>query len=235
VITLITPTADQPTGMALCEKYMARQTIPYDQWIVVDDGVQHAKLTMGQAHIWRERETDCKPAQSLCRNLLGAIPLIEGDIIVVIEHDDHVAQNHVETMVRQLKNALIAGDPKQRYYNVAHRCWRLFDNVGASLCQTAFRRSLLPTFKGAVQACLSASRIGVDRALWDAVQPSCKSLVRSDTVLGIKGLPGRPGIGVGHRPSGSLWTPDPELVRLREWIGADADMYEPFCQVEAAA
>lgn len=226
MITLITPTADQPTGIALCEFYMARQTLQHDQWIVADDGVEHARLSMGQEHIKRSREPGCAPAQSLCRNLLGAIPLIEGDIIVVIEHDDAYAATHLDTIVDQLAGASIAGDPKQRYYNVAHRCWRLFDNVGASLCQTAFRRELLPRFETIVRRCLAGSKMGVDRYFWESTRPAERSLKRTDTVLGIKGLPGRPGIGVGHRPIGSQWTPDRELAQLRAWIGEDASFYE---------
>lgn len=225
MITLITPTADQPTGMALAEFYVARQTVEHDQWIVADDGIEHARLSMGQEHVKRTREPGCTPAQSLCRNLLAAIPLAKGDIIVLWEHDDAYTQKHLATIVDQLCGALIAGDPKQRYYNVAHRCWRLFDNVGASLCQTAFRSELLPRFESAVRWCLAASKIGVDRKFWDSTRPAERSLVRTDTVLGIKGLPGRPGIGVGHRPT-PQWTQDPELAQLRAWIGEDAALYE---------
>ena len=50
-ITVITPTADQPIGMRLLEKYMARQTVQPDEWIVADDGEVPARLALGQKHI----------------------------------------------------------------------------------------------------------------------------------------------------------------------------------------
>ena len=88
MVTLLTPTCDQPTGMALCELYMARQTF-HDwaplQWIVVDDGVVPATLTLGQHYVRRERGADTG-AQSLAKNLLAALPLVEGEYLILIEH-----------------------------------------------------------------------------------------------------------------------------------------------------
>lgn len=237
LITLITPTCDQPIGISLCEQFMARQTIPYDQWIVVDDGLRPAALTMGQEHVVRTRETDCTPAQSLCRNLLAAIALSQGDLIVLIEHDDWYAPSHLETIVAQLAgaDAMAAGDDRQRYYNVAHRRWRVFDNVGASLCQTAFRRAVLGEFQNAVRRCLRNNWFHVDRTFWDEIPEFRRSLRRTNTAVGIKGLPGRPGIGIGHRPTGPLWNADPSLEYLRRAIGADADLYRDFAMQRVAA
>jgi len=44
-------------------------------------------------------------------------------------------------------------------------------------------------------------------------------------VVGMKGLPGRVGIGVGHQKHKSA---DPDLLFLRELIQADAGWYEKF-------
>lgn len=234
IITLITPTCDQPTGIELCEVFMQRQTLygrASIQWLVVDDGLVPATLTMEQTHILRAREPDCLPAQSFCRNLLAATPRITGDIIVFIEHDDHYAPTHLETIVAQLQGqAQLAGDDKQRYYNVKERRWRVFNNVGSSLCQTAMRRALLPRFESVVRKCLASEKFGIDRTLWDATPAREQSLQRTDTVVGIKGLPGRPGIGVGHRPSGPAWTDDQDLAQLQAWLGADASLYAPFAR-----
>lgn len=229
-LTLITPTCDQPTGIRLCESYVRRQTlyglVPI-QWIVVDDGIEPAKLTMGQTHVRRTREPDCQPTQSFGRNLLAAIPHVTGDTIAFFEHDDWYAPTHLQTIIEQLNGkALLAGDDQQRYYNVQHRCWRLFQNKGASLCQTAMRSALLSRFEEVVKQCLVANRFYIDWALWSKVPAAQKTLARTDTVLGIKGLPGRPGLGIGHRPKGPEWSADPDLSQLRAWIGADAALYE---------
>jgi len=48
------------------------------------------------------------------------------------------------------------------------------------------------------------------------------------TVIGIKGLAGTPGLGIGHRPRsapGRRWHPDPNLSELRRLIGADVEHY----------
>lgn len=238
-VTLITPTCDQPVGLALCEQFMARQTWPVAQaqWIVVDDGETPARLTMGQTHVRRARPHDCPGYQSLAHNLQAALPLAQGDIIVVIEHDDYYAPEHLETVLSALMapHALIAGDTVQRYYHVGRRCWRQLQNQGAALCQTAFRRELLPAFDATIRECLGRRSFGIDAAFWRRVPPD-RWAVTGHTVVGIKGLPGRPGLGMGHRPDGR-WTADPALVQLRAWIGceADADLYLPFGHRSEAA
>lgn len=233
-ITVITPTADQPTGMRLLLEYMQRQTMPPGQWIVADDGDERADILvagvpLGTEQICRRRIPGLSGAQSLCGNLLAAIPHVIGDVIIFMEHDDHYAPTHIETMYRQLAGgAALAGDPKQRYYNVSVRAWRDFDNRGASLCQTGMTRAMLPQLESVARTCYAGQNIGVDFRLWHSVDKSRWSLERTNTVLGIKGLPGRKGLGVGHRPTGPLWTQDRDLAYLRAMIGADAEKYAPF-------
>jgi hypothetical protein len=55
----------------------------------------------------------------------------------------------------------------------------------------------------------------VDMRLWSKL----RGVLHEDyRCVGIKGLPGRPGVGVGHHPGGA---PDPELNVLRDWVGDD--------------
>ena len=229
-LTLITPTADQPTGIAFLETYIRRQTLwgaaPI-QWIVVDDGIVPADLTQGQTHLRRVREDRCHPTESFCRNLLAALPLVHGEYVYFIEHDDYYQPQHLEQLAGQLAQAEIAGDASQRYYNVARRIWRVYQNKGASLCQTAIRRSVLPQVASLLYECLAKRQYGLDRALWESVPAAQWSLEPSLTVVGIKGLPGRVGLGIGHRPQQG-WTYDPDGSRLRTWIGEDAASYLPF-------
>jgi glycosyltransferase involved in cell wall biosynthesis len=237
--TLVTPTADQPTGIALCERFMAAQTIDVRQfqWIVVDDGVEPARLTMGQEHIRRQREPECKPAQSFCRNLIEALPRVMGDWIVFIEHDDFYKPGHLELLAEltSQKGALIAGDGIQRYYNVIQRSYRVFENYGACLCQTAIATKLRPNITKVIEGQLAKGKYGVDASLWRDVQPAKWALKHAGTALGIKGLPGRPGLGLGHRPTtDGKWRPDPALAMLRTWIGDAAEIYAPFSADEIA-
>lgn len=238
-VTVITPTCDQPTGLRLCEGYLARQTYRGEvQWIVVDDGVTPARLSRPCEYIWRPREPGCTGAQSLCRNLLAAVPLVRGAIVAIVEHDDYYAPTHLERLVAALvdEGRLIAGDDEQRYYHVGQRVWRVFQNRGASLCQTAFRVALLPLFEQVIRQALRRDSYGVDGAFWEQAPAHAKALAHATgTVVGIKGLPGRPGLGIGHRPTGPLWRADPDGATLRAWLGDDAAAYLEACSPERCA
>ena len=230
-LTIVTPTADQPTGMALCERFVARQTVKdvSIQWIVVDDGQTPAVLTQRQEHVLRPREVGCTGAQSLCRNLLAALPLVQAPIVVFWEHDDWYRADYLETRLDQLNRpgVKVAGDDEQRYYHVGRRAWRIFQNRGASLCQTAMVSEMIPAFTMIVEGRLRENSYGVDGHFWATLDPAICSLQKSKTVVGIKGLPGRHGLGVGHRNWGG-YTADPDLTTLRAWIGDDVDLYRSF-------
>ena len=62
--------------------------------------------------------------------------------------------------------------------------------------------------------------------IWKAFEHSILSL-NSGLYVGIKGLPGRPGIAGGHR-DGLCNVPDPDMATLYDWIGEDARCYEHF-------
>lgn len=230
MISVITPTADRPVAIALAEQYMARQTLKPDEWIIADGGEVPVTCSMGQKHIHQPKPSG---AENFLNNLLAGIEEVRGDVVVIVEDDDWYAPTHLESMVADLANVGAAGDDSQRYYNVHHRCWRVFQNKGASLCQTAMRRDLLPKFKDAITRALAVSRFFVDYLFWESVPVEQKRLRRMDTVVGIKGLPGRPGLGIGHRPSGAQWRADPEMVKLAEWIGDDVALYRNSRSVAA--
>ena len=209
--------------MALCEKYVARQTIQPDQWIVADDGNAPAKLTMGQEHIVRSRTHE--GGRSLAANILAAIPRVAGDVVILFEHDDWYAPNHIEVSTERLRTAKITGSRWQRYYNLRHKSFRVLRNEGSALCNTAMRAELLPKLEAAANYAFQNNAIGLDRALWDSVTDGADAH-SIDTVVGLKGLPGRVGLGMGHRPDQNWWQ-DPALVMLEHWVGADKSLYFP--------
>lgn len=231
MLTLITPTCDQPTGFALCELYIARQTVKPDRWIVVDDGVEPIAPTMGQEYIRRRR--DAEGFASFAANLRAGLYGVREGVVAFAEHDDWYAPTHLERVLELLERpgALAAGDDRQRYYNVARRCYRVQLNVGASLCQTAMRAKAIPLLLDAIAKCEAKRSYGIDTTFWRALPREAWSTGRPDTVVGIKGLPGRAGLGMGHRPeTWPGWASDPDLVALREYIGDDADRYAGFAQ-----
>lgn len=221
MITLITPTCDRPTGIALCERYMARQTVQPDQWIVADGGQAPAQLTMGQEHI---RNPAPSGAGNLAGNILAGLEAARGNVIIIIEDDDWYAPDHIERCLDGLAEASIYGCPWLHYYHVGVRRWIKLRNSGAALCQTAFRASEAPRLASAATAAMHAGDYRIDGRFWDGRQNAATG---AQTVVGIKGLPGQSGLGVGHRPfaAGRPWADDADGVILRQWLGADADPY----------
>lgn len=231
MITLLTPTGDRPSGVAFMERWIRGQTLWGQQplqWIVVDDGMVPADLTLGQTHIRRRRQPLETRADSFCRNLMVGLSQVRGDLVVFIEDDDIYQPSHLEQMAalyRAHPEAWTIGDEVSFYYNVATRQWRVIYSPLPALCQTAMPATLIPSFAWIVQQCFHDGRTDVDHRWWRSVPLAHRIIVHSRTVIGIKGLPGRPGIGIGHRPTGPDWKADPHLEKLRSWIGADADLY----------
>lgn len=233
-ISVITPTCDRPVGLAFAERMMQRQTRPPDEWIVVDGGIDPATCQRQQIHL---RTGQPPGVGNFLFNLTVGIRRATGDAIAFVEDDDWYAPTHLEQLARQLQGdprLLAAGDDDQRYFNVATRQWRTWKNIGACLCQTMIRREAIPRFEEVIRVCLERQSYGVDTNFWRGVAVARRSIVKAHTVVGIKGLPGRSGLGVGHRPD-EKWTNDPALEQLRAWIGEDVEQYRHLVAREAVA
>ena len=163
---------------------------------------------------------------TLARNLLAAIPHVMHDKVLFFEDDDWYAEDYCVKMASHLMGSVaVVGDPVSCYYNVQTRSFRTMHNYGmASLCQTGMKSEHLSVLEKVCRA----SGNQIDVRLWKSA-PS-RMLLHIGLVTGIKGLPGRPGIGIGHKPERSLelWKSDSDLLKLREWIGDDVELYEEF-------
>lgn len=167
--------------------------------------------------------------------MLAALEQAHGDVIIVMEHDDWYRPNHIETCLRELQGYAATGSAWQRYYNVTQRCWRVMRNVGSALCNTAFTAHLMPAMRSACEHAREQNKIGIDRMFWDSVGDSQKNITEAETVVGIKGLPGRTGLGLGHKPdlcSTHGWTSDQHAVKAAEWLGDDVARYAELCAWE---
>ena len=213
-VSIITPTADQPVGIGLLEGYVAAQTVQPHEWIVADDGEKPASLTMGQAHLVRERTV--QGGASLALNMLTALEAVTGDYVVVMEHDDYYSPSHIEHCIGV--NSAATGASHIRYYHGAKRQWIRMRSRGSALCCTAFYAECIPFMQEAAESCLKTGSITLDRSFWGKISGQ---ITDSDTVVGIKGLPGRKGLGMGHNPA-NQWAIDPDMTTLAKWIGHDA-------------
>jgi glycosyltransferase involved in cell wall biosynthesis len=231
-VTIITPTGGRPEAFALCEKFVLRQTYTGPvQWIVVNDcheqwtPPKRDKLIVTVVHPtprWQFGQN------TQARNLLVAIPEVQYDNVVFFEDDDAYKPEWLDYIVSALTFGAIAGEIPARYYHVPTKRYRINENKRhASLCQTGIRKEYLNYLKS---ICLECPQF-IDVALWRSMFQFGPALIESKMSVGIKGLPGRMGIGMGHRPTnGGAWHPDPDLAVLTEWIGDDVELYKRYMQ-----
>lgn len=231
-LTTLTCTGDRPAAFALCEKYLARQTLPPSQMLVLDDGEVPVKCTLGQQYHYCP---ELRGHGSMANKVKLALEknLITGDGLVFVEDDDIYSPDYLAIVSGWLARYDLVGEGRAIYYNPTYRWWTEHDNMThASLCMTSVARA---GFKVLLAECQNNSDPFIDSRLWKnadiakAIFAPPKKGVRR-TVIGMKSMPGRPGYGGGHSimPVGSV--PDPTLAKLRELVGEDAEAYAKFHQ-----
>ena len=230
-LTLITPTGGRPQAWALCQRWMAAQD--YDgpvHWIVVDDGPVPQAIEFARPE-WElevvRPEPLWQPGQNTqSRNLLAGLDRVRGNgPVLIIEDDDHYAPTWLSTAASALEHADLVGETRARYYNVATQHWREHGNeTHSSLCSTGLSGAAL----GMLRGCCQVPTQFIDILLWGKYLGP-QRLFEGHQVTGIKGLPGRQGIGVGHHQDfARVSYPDPEGEKLRAWLGEGADVYSQW-------
>lgn len=226
-LSVITPTADRPQAMEMAERWMSRQTRQPDEWIVADGGEETVRLSSGQVQI----RVDPRPpgVESFCQNLLAASAMVTGDLVVIWEDDDYYTPAHLQTLERLLDDQDAVGHELQRYYHLPTSQYLVCVNKGSALCQTGFRRELLPLFEKACRDAQAKDSRGVDAMFWRYARHRSRKLRtllyrKGLTTVGMKGLPGREGLGIGHRPgkTGHNWKDDSDGQMLTAWLGHEA-------------
>jgi hypothetical protein len=110
-----------------------------------------------------------------------------------------------------------------RYYHVVQRTWFEFPITShASLCSTSIRRSYIDDM---IDVCDKGKWI--DMNFWAAIGRAGHKCEMYN-VLGIKGMPGRPGVSNAHREVNGRWNGDPGGDKLRQWTGADWEAYAGY-------
>lgn len=243
MIVLITPTGGREEQFKLCLNWMKRQTYTGRVlWIVVDDCNPKTTNSLNlnfrdnwtivkkyPRPVWREGDNTQGRNLHYAVNVIKALPKgwIEG--IFIIEDDDYYKPTYLEEMLKQLKGFDIAGQSNSIYYNVYTRVYKVHKNGDssskhASLFETCFSVNVLSLF----EECLNQKWIDV--AFWKTGKEQGKSLnlfTNLQLAVGIKGMPGRHGIGIGHKLgmgfTGSKDTVD--LSMLKTFVGEDYKYY----------
>ncbi|HEY4970959.1 MAG TPA: glycosyltransferase family A protein [Steroidobacteraceae bacterium] len=233
MISAITCTGDRPIPLGFCVEYMARQTRKPDQWIIVDDGRVPLDFEMqqrletcgvGEVDIIRRAPRSSDPPHTLCVNLLAALDRVSNPSVAFIEDDDWYSRRHIEILDAELMAHDMFGYQGIVYYHVGKRCHKTMGEASphASLCQTGITSKVVPTLK---RICASLDTgFFVDLRLWREFAGKKKLAKNQNTVVGIKGLPGRQGLTAGWR-SVVGYMPDPAMKFLESLVGGDIGNY----------
>lgn len=221
MLTLLTATGARPEAWAICERLMARQDYTGQvRWVVVDDGPEQQPITFSREG-WSLEVIRPEPhwqsgQNTQARNLAAGLEAIgAGERVQCLEDDDYYTPGWLSAVDSWLATDDLVGESYARYFNVrtglghAHR-----NNQHASLCATACKGEGLVALRKAV----ANKRTFIDLDLWARFRGP-KRLRRANLTVGIKGLPGRGGIGGGHRDSYG------HPMNLRDWLGEDAAIY----------
>lgn len=220
MLTLLIATGCRPEAWAISEKLLARQTYEGPaRLIIVDDGETPQPVTLARAgweiHVLR-RAPFWQPGQNTqARNLATGLAAIGRDErVVIFEDDDWYAPGYLADVAQWLDHYDLVGESHARYFNVAtRRGMAMRNDKHASLCSSAAKGAGLIALRRAV----TSRRTYIDLALWES--RVSKRLFRTQHVVGIKGLPGRGGIGGGHKKQFGV------PMNLRDLIGEDAALY----------
>jgi hypothetical protein len=235
-LTAITLTGDRPEAFGFCQQWMHSQTRRPDQWIIVHDGKNPLRQEGTGKYYYRLPQPD-DPQHTMILNLQEAVQYITGDAILIFEDDEYYAPRYIEEMAQRLEQYEIVGIGRSKYYHLPTGGYIRHNNLGhASLAQTAFRTSLLPEF-----STLIPGDMFLDIRLWKLINgpaaPICnarnyaemerisengRGIIFDDgedycLYVGMKGLPGRNGIGSGHNEK-TYRNIDKDRSMLRRWI-----------------
>ena len=238
-VVCITCTGDRPLAFGLSQRWIENQTLIPDKWIVVDDGkvpIDSSKLPSFAMYVRRMPSGDC----SMIQNLEEAFKYISEEKIVIWEDDEYYAPRYLEVMAKKLETYSLVGIGKSKYYHLFKRSYHHHANMGhASLAQTAFRKEFLPEVIGVL-----SGNAFLDIRIWSIVnsgfinlkETNLKERISKDgralifdegneyLYVGMKGMPGRVGIGSGHNGNRTV---DTRGDKLKEWIpvGKDYNSY----------
>jgi len=236
MIVLITPTGARKDQFELCITWMKNQI--YDGevlWIIIDDAIPVTtdSVTEDFRGKWIIKKIYPTPKwtgqNTQSRNIKAGIDLMKSsfdlkniEAIFIIEDDDYYKPVYLDRMMLWKRDYMVWGETNTIYYNVVHRKFLFCNNKAhASLFQTAFTVNALPRFEA------NLKHKFIDAGFWTGA-PNKNLFFDNYLSVGIKGMPGRGGIGSGHTWLSSMQS-DTGLIYLTKIIGEnDRKQYERY-------
>lgn len=199
MLSILTPTGERSEAFSACVDMMRAQTYRRPvKWVIVDDGRE--AMTLPEIEGWTICQVRPEPywapgMNTQARNIMAGLLHVE-DRVVLIEDDDEYAPWWLEKCDNWLDHADLVGESHSLYrHRDTGRETEMGNDAHASLCSTAVKG---PGREALYRAC--GSNKGIDMRLWRSFSGRKRLYAPNPRgVTGIKGWPGRPGIGVGHR------------------------------------
>lgn len=222
--TVITCTGDREICLNLLTKWMDCQTMKPERWLIVDDGktpISQEIMDMFPKFVEyiRREPVVGEPQFTLNLNMLKALSNVKEEKIIFWEDDEYYAPRYIETISKNLDSFDAVGVGKSRYYYLPSFKYYVHNNMDhASLAQTAINYNLIDK----LIEFSSGNDPFIDIKIWQYVfASSLKKNLIDDNInnqflyVGMKGMPGRSGIGSGHRGIGRF---DSHQLMLKKWI-----------------
>jgi hypothetical protein len=228
-------TGARPAQFNICQQLMSRQTYTGKvAWVIVDDAIPvSTDCVTSDFRGWDIVKVYPKPSWTVgkntqARNLRAGLKAMtdnyskeEIEAIFIIEDDDYYRTIYLERMMAHFNGYDLVGEMKTIYYNVQWRRYVTNNNTAhASLFQTAFKYCTIPI----LQECMVHKFF--DYVFWSKVTNKFL-FYENDLAVGMKGMPGRGGIGAGHSKAMSMHD-DTSMRYLAKLIGEDFKLYESF-------
>lgn len=148
---------------------------------------------------------------------MAAIPVVKGDMILIIEDDDLYFPTYTEETIKFFERGDLIGHAEAFLYNIPNKSYYIFPGKqSAALFQTGFAKSVLQFLW---DICNSNTTYYIDGLLWKLFAGK-KNLVKlpQNLAVGVKGLGGRPGLtrGQGNNLNGLI--PDTDSQIFDKWF-----------------
>lgn len=236
-LVLLTLTRDRPGLLALCERWVRRMNLPTRSvdWLVVDDGIEPAKVTVGRT----------LRLGALADPLLAALehPLLEpcGQMVLMVGderwyHRDYAAMLCAAMVGAGAVGVDMVGQAPDRLYHWTRQTWRegLDKPSAVGLSRTGWVHT--PRMADSVRVAATDARAcgdtWTDLRLWGqrgmGQDGSGRRLFSRRRIvgdagflsMGMKGIPGTTWPAIPGTP-GRRWQLDRPMTRLQEWVGLD--------------
>lgn len=236
-IVLITPTGGRPEAFVMCQQMIQTQTVSPYRWIIIDDSpnaLDRPTTVIGEVMC---ADKKWAPGHNTQRENLNQAFETIGEpspdrLIFFIEDDDYYNSKYLEVMSGYLAHINFVGISDSRYYNLMIPGYKYMRNFShSSLANTGFRDT--ERNRDLVMQAINSGHYYIDIELWKQVHSRRITNVlvsHTNLSIGIKGLPGRRGLGAGHSREGYFL--DEDLSVLENWLDGDAFMYNKFIKHE---